>query len=79
MNIDLIRLCSHWDYDTRGDMMECIEADIEHGMTLIESLEMLVKEFFPEWIEDEKEDKDFYINYQARFKNVLEDIKTKEE
>ena len=78
MNKHLIKLCGHWDYDMKGDMMECIEIDMDNGMTLIESLEMLINEFFPIWIE-ENEDKEIYINYQARFKEVLEEIKDTEE
>ena len=75
MNISLLSLCKHWDYDMRGNMMESISQDIKNGMTLIEALEILVDVYFEQWINEDDENKDMYINYQARFRNVLEDIK----
>jgi hypothetical protein len=76
-NSKLIEVCKAWDNETKGNMMESIKNDIESKeMTLKESLEILVNEHFPIWIEEsEKDDKQFYIDFQNKFKEVLKEMK----
>jgi hypothetical protein len=79
-NLKLIEICKAWDNETKGNMLESIKNDIENkDMSLKESLEILVNEHFPIWIEEaEKDNKQFYIDFQAKFKEVLSDIYLKD-
>lgn len=75
-NEQLINLCKKWDNETKGNMLDSIIEDIEEkDITLKESLTILVNEDFPVWIEEAcQDDKHFYIDFQAKFKKVLESL-----
>lgn len=79
INIDLIipsvlnNLCKQWEHDFKGDILEDLENSIEVYGSLKKYIVYLVNEAFPIWIDEAEEcNKDLYIDYQTRFKNLLE-------
>lgn len=75
-NDNLIAVCNKWDRETKGNMLDSIMEDItEKGYTLKQSLNILVNEHFPIWIDEaEEDDKQFYVDFQSRFNEILKEM-----
>lgn len=74
LNKELEQLFKQWEMDFKGDLIEAIKADIEDGATLKQSLEVLVNEHFPIWIEEAGEDNELvklYKYYQLEFAKYI--------
>ena len=77
INAELKTLLNNWDKDFKGDLLESIEEDIDNGCTLKESINMIINECFPIWIEEANGDKDlisWYNEYLERFKEVYKTL-----
>lgn len=72
INKKLQALCNEWEYDMKGDMLEGIENDVEIYGSVKNSFKYLVDECFPLWIKEaDSDNKQIYIEYQMKFKNIL--------
>lgn len=77
INNELKTLLNNWNKDFKGDLLESIEEDIENGCTLKESINLIVNECFPIWIEEANGDKELinlYESYLKRFKEVYKTL-----
>ena len=57
--------------------MEAIEEDIENGCTLKESINMIIEECFPIWMQETNGDQEsinYYNKYLKRFKEVYKTL-----
>jgi len=77
INAELKTLLNNWDKDFKGDLLESIEKDIENGCSFKESINMIINECFPIWIEEANRDKElicWYNEYLERFKEVYKTL-----
>ena len=66
-------LCNQWEHDLKGDMLENIEDEIEIHKTIKNFIIHIVNVDFSLWIaEADNDNKEIYIEYQTKFRNIIE-------
>ena len=75
---NLQTICNSWEYDFKGDLLACIDDELEIYDTMHNYIEYLIDEVFPIWIEESLEETpentQLYIDYQNRLKNILDEL-----
>ena len=75
INEKLQSLCNDWESDMKGDMLENLDEILEEHKTIKSYVIYLVNECFPIWIDEaEHDNKEVYIEYQLRYRNVLKEL-----
>lgn len=75
INWKLQSLCNEWESDMKGDMLENLDEILEVHVTIKNYVIYLINECFPIWIDEAADDnKEIYIEYQLKFRNVLKEL-----
>jgi len=75
INVKLQNLCNEWELDMKGDMLEDLDEILEVHKTIKNYIIYIVNECFPIWIDEADDDnKEVYIEYQLKFRNVLKEL-----